>query len=562
MLATFIQKWHAMFSMGADRRSLLLVLKFFISEIEKFVDLEVFGVKRHLLEAFHELRAIHVNGNGLPSEIVFQVPDSTTVAILRQRIARQAFIQLNSFQTERGTHIVSDTTPVRQLLMQEQVSVYLTVYFVTPPEKAVILRNRSAIPSIFIGQSASQTFDLLMSLLKDGDINELAKQILDDLPTSPVTQLQIEQLAQRRAVDYASFLPLQHLKVFHYNFVSLVAAFPTVAANFERPGGFSSLVKAIPRCPDLSRDVVSFLDEKMPAETKASLSEMIYETLFPYLSAFNEEDFTAIAGFLRKFRPAAISREIAENAMRVLLLSDSYAVRSLSGYLSGKLPIAIVSFTAMIPLVTESAAADFYLAFAGHLDATCPAMVRQIREGWERQALALPALLQALVKLLERCFVPEADCAYLTRSLIDRFLVADWRDKDPELFYLAVQCLQHLQNDALLQHLGDLHQGRSSYREWKIDGDSRPVPQFRRTGLDNLGETCFLNATLQQFYAMAPLRNRIIEYDGDNAFMRELRSLFLRLYLGDCAHLSPAALVEQWTGWDGEPMNPLVQQDA
>jgi ubiquitin C-terminal hydrolase len=80
--------------------------------------------------------------------------------------------------------------------------------------------------------------------------------------------------------------------------------------------------------------------------------------------------------------------------------------------------------------------------------------------------------------------------------------------------------------------------------------------------LANLGATCFLNATLQQFFSILTLRKCIIEYDGDDAFMRELRNLFARMLLSNGRLLSPEKLAEQWTGWTGERMNVTVQQDA
>jgi ubiquitin C-terminal hydrolase len=402
-----------------------------------------------------------------------------------------------------------------------------------------------------------------MSLLKDEAIKDQAKQILDYLPTSPVTRLKIEQISRRRTFDYSEFLPLHYPKIFQYNFESIVESFsPKLAVNFERTGGFLYLVKAIPHCPDLSLDIVSFLDTKMPPETKTALSAVIYETFFPCLSSFNEDDFKVIAIFLRQFQPTSISQEVAEDAMHVLLLSESHTVRSLSGFLFGKLLIPMDSFTKLIPFVSETCATEFYIAFAEHIEKPCPELVLQIRAGWERQVIGLPALLQVLLKLLERKFVPDEDCEFFTHCFISRFLYIDSRNKERAIFEHVVLCLNHMQNDTLLNHLTLLNKRLSNYADWGMDGDSVPVSLSGRSGLENLGATCFLNATLQQFYAISPLRNRIIEYDGENNFMAELRNLFCRMYVGNSEQLSPESLVRQWIGWDGEPMDPLTQQDA
>jgi hypothetical protein len=54
----------------------------------------------------------------------------------------------------------------------------------------------------------------------------------------------------------------------------------------------------------------------------------------------------------------------------------------------------------------------------------------------------------------------------------------------------------------------------------------------------------------------------VIEYPGDDQFMIELKKLFQLMYLQKGQEANPKPLVQQWTGWAGEPMNPNIQQDA
>jgi hypothetical protein len=107
--------------------------------------------------------------------------------------------------------------------------------------------------------------------------------------------------------------------------------------------------------------------------------------------------------------------------------------------------------------------------------------------------------------LLSAQLLPEQLQGELTYMLIEQYLKVESPPRDKAAFLGAVKCLGTMQNDLTLAHLSELHQGRRSYTSWRIDGDATFVSATGRSGLSNLGATCFLNSTLQQFYAIIPL---------------------------------------------------------
>jgi ubiquitin C-terminal hydrolase len=48
-----------------------------------------------------------------------------------------------------------------------------------------------------------------------------------------------------------------------------------------------------------------------------------------------------------------------------------------------------------------------------------------------------------------------------------------------------------------------------------------------RVRLKNLGDTCYLNSVLLQLFAIEPFRNVVLGQPPDDAYLRELSSLFL-----------------------------------
>jgi hypothetical protein len=375
MIATFLNKWSVMFA-GSDRMTALLrILRTFISDTERLVDLGLFSVKRHRPQPEQAMRTIRVSGKSLISELVFVVPEDLQVGVLRQRISRIAVLPVNGFIIAKGSDLITDATPVKQIVPQGQTSAQLSIVKKNrADDRRSMQHSRSSIPSVFIVQSGSHIFELLIRLLEDDDANSLAKEILDYLPTDPLTELQIEEISRRRNFDYSKFFPVQSPKLFQYNFEALSASFNS--ANFERTGGCLYLIKSIPKCPSMALSLIAFLDKFLSSEMRISLASVIWETLFPCLASLRGEEFRVVATFLQQFDPIELPQDVVEAAMESLLLSEAFAIRSLSAPLFKKLPVPMEFFVKKIQSISKNA--EFYMALVDHVDKASPELIGEI----------------------------------------------------------------------------------------------------------------------------------------------------------------------------------------
>ena len=568
MMTYFIQKWNSIFAKTDKKTTMLGVLRAFISDIEKMVDMDSFNVKRHLENKNVPVKKVTVIGKCLASELTFVLPEDTYCTVLRQKISKLSLLPACSFVISKAGQAVSDSQQLKQLCPNQNEVKFLVRALTAREAKLKLAHQRNMIPSVLLGQSGGETFELLLSLLKDDMYSESVKMVLDYLPTSPLTMLQIEEITRKSNYDLSKFLPVEFPKLFQYNFEALSSLFnDTLTSRFMQNGGFLSLVKSIPKCPSMTLQIVQFLEKTMTIEMKNSIRRDIYETILPVLGAYavkeRESGFKALINLINQLDvDVEMDPGVITDAMKSLFSSELLFVRSFSQSLFTKLPIPMDSFVDMMDMIDEGISAEFYGAFLAHIDKPCDKLVLQIANACKTESIALPSLLKILETMLKNGWVSGSDQTTFTNYFIERFLMVDGKDKDSELFDLAVLCLAHLQNDILYGHLDMLHTNKDGYSSWGMVGDTRPASSTGHSGIDNMGATCFLNSTLQQFFAIAPLRNKIISYRDTDEFMSALSEFFARMYLGKGQPLSAESLVSKWTDWGGEPMNPMVQQDA
>jgi hypothetical protein len=151
----------------------------------------------------------------------------------------------------------------------------------------------------------------------------------------------------------------------------------------------------------------------------------------------------------------------------------------------------------------------------------------------------------------------------VTKSLIEGFLTTSISPIDLVALPAAAQFLvqQSLTEDCLSNALASLHFDRVPFEEGGIDSTDLYRPSIGAIGLQNLGNTCYLNAVLQQLFAIEPFCNAILGIDAITPFERELSQLFWLMKESNSRYVSPDRLVSQYM-LSGEPLNPHEQRDA
>lgn len=109
---------------------------------------------------------------------------------------------------------------------------------------------------------------------------------------------------------------------------------------------------------------------------------------------------------------------------------------------------------------------------------------------------------------------------------------------------------------------------RSSYY-WSVYDDDidggRSATGY--SGLENLGCICYLNASLQQFFHVAPFARGLLSFDDPaedpkDSVMFQLQNMFAHLLVADQVAFNPKSFCNSFKDWDGNPINVAVQQDA
>jgi uncharacterized UBP type Zn finger protein len=82
-------------------------------------------------------------------------------------------------------------------------------------------------------------------------------------------------------------------------------------------------------------------------------------------------------------------------------------------------------------------------------------------------------------------------------------------------------------------------------------------------GIRNMGTTCYMNATIQQLFAVPEFRAALLSANNiAQQWFLEFQYLFGQLLYFPSKFVDSAHFVTQWTDWDGKPVNPREQADA
>ncbi|OHS93051.1 hypothetical protein TRFO_12061 [Tritrichomonas foetus] len=588
-----------------DKNSAIFLLRTFINEIESHLDIDYFNVRRHNAISSN-IPHVHVvvTGRSLPADQIYDIPENMLVCALQQRVSRISLIPINHFNLTINGRYIDKNLSLQTIMMNSgnPPSLHFIAQLIDPSHQIQSFHIRDCVPSQIIAQS-EETVNLLINLLKEN--NDEAKMLLDYLPTDPNTLNQINQICRYRTFDFSSLIPRKFPSIFLYNLEAIISVYNnSFKDHFDKTGGFIYLIDSIPiiKSELMTKKIVEFLSIGMDDSIKLKNAHHILNSLSPYIvkvaqtiknntyynnsyynsfnssseftdineaSEFdifdvNESEFDTLSTFLTSIFSInginiSVDEELFSSFIAPLLLNPNELVRNSTISMTQHLTIPLDDFLKLIPNVTHKISQTFYYAVLPHVNKSSTELIEVIKKN---MVSPIHSLLSILDKMLENGFVDKKDEAFFTKMLIDRYLCIDSRDKNKGCFDLAIKCLSKMRNILLLRHLQNLHKGKTQYYDWNIDGDSNIVSPTGHCGLINLGATCFLNSTLQQFFAIPLLRNKILEYKGNDDFMCSLRTLYAQMYLSKGQLQTTEDLVRVWTGWDGEPMNPMIQQDA
>lgn len=97
---------------------------------------------------------------------------------------------------------------------------------------------------------------------------------------------------------------------------------------------------------------------------------------------------------------------------------------------------------------------------------------------------------------------------------------------------------------------------------WGYDPSSNRKSSTGFAGLRNMGATCYMNSVFQQLFSNPTFRSAIIKGKPEKDWQIAFRSIFARLLLTDRPFVDTQPFVSTWKFYGDEVVNPKMQQDA
>lgn len=402
-------------------------------------------------------------------------------------------------------------------------------------------------------------------------------------------------------LDLRTLFPFDHLCFFLYNMISLLIDSSediNIAQRLIEFKNFDSyLIDAIEHfiigkenksLNELSADLVNYfldffnlvplLDEKSKNKLKDASSRgqrlfvvLIKLSLNPSLFKMVKKvcDFqfqTKSENFTRMPYP-----DDFDDIFKMLILNEEKKVRDFAVSQFEKINIPVRVFTDCLSVIGDSISEEFLSTLTSHLSNEiineprfCQIILNLLYSG-SVQGSFLSNILTLILNLLQIHILDKKELPNLLEFLINRFITVNCNKNDRVAFETASKCLVLLSSEKdflLKQYLEKENNKRTKpFHRFQIDGSQIEIAKCNKVGLKNLGMTCYLNATLQQFYSIKPFRYAIMNYNGDNEFMKQLAILFQNMKYSKTKSVTTQGFVDNFLLM-GEKLNPRCQQDA
>ena len=257
-----------------------------------------------------------------------------------------------------------------------------------------------------------------------------------------------------------------------------------------------------------------------------------------------------------------------------MLLTDNKYKRAFAKQVFDALKIPIHVFTETIVNLGNNITDEFLDCFNSHFNdfnetEDISALANNLFNLINESDLHLNAILKSFDVLLQFAMLPADFLPVLTRFLINKFFIYDMNKQLKLSFMNAVLCLinlcdvvdpvskQLLLHNALIKHHVNIH----PFSSFSTRLDNCLISEAGKVGLTNLGATCYMESSLQQFFAIPAIRDEIINYRGSSEVLTELSHLFTRMLYSTGKAESLSGLVKHFKWW-GTDLNPREQQDA
>ena len=542
MITRFLETWQDYFSKSEVKLFYLSLLDTFISEIEAP---HYVNIKRHKVFDKEQLLLVNVSGG----KQRYVDPNMTVVSFL-QMVKGKAYSKY-SMKVGKFYPKMMDTL--------EYVAVGSTVLkceLVERPNDPV--RARSCFPSEVIGES--KLMSLFYKELQAGQLEVMT--LMDKLPTYPAILDIVKTIDKQK--DLASVFPVKYKLVFLYNFEVLTGEFDPDEINVEC---LEYVVNSGLRSLDelLIMRIVSYVNKNWPLKIEP---QALFDSILYFTKAclekrtFRADVILNVLEFGTKITSPDL--QLPDNIWRIafgLLDHKDNKVRMAAVDFLKKLNVSETLYLDQMKISKGKLSSEFFLSLSDHVSRNNKDLGKYLVTLIEDQEGEINVgQIATLTKYVEKKFITHTQLEVIAESIRDRFFSVAEVTADTGVIEAIANLASHLSVPSLDDYLTSLV-SKSSWREWRINGDSLKFGGWR-AGLVNLGQTCFLNSILQQFFAVKELRSLIFEYSGDDAFMKQLQLLFARMQYSDLKAQSPEALAREWTDWEGNVLDVHTQQDA
>ena len=249
------------------------------------------------------------------------------------------------------------------------------------------------------------------------------------------------------------------------------------------------------------------------------------------------------------------------NFIDILLFSDLSRVAAAATMVVSSLNIPMAIIMAGIPRLTQKTAKRYFEAVGEKITSYHEGLVKVLMENLKPDSKNLEFVIPMLRSLMKQKLLDDeqrnavCDCLWQTFIRFDDTISNQNVSMDTVLPVMAYADKEKVMDfiKYLNEHQAPIHEYSMTTGIYSNTGIS---------GLENLGNTCYLNATLQQFFHIKGLRNLVIAYRDTDTFLNELKSLFTRMRECGGTVQTTKKLCEQWINWDGTKLDVSQQQDA